>query len=153
MRLEMGLVLFGVALLAGCVSDIALTTTFDPAEVAFIHDEGTATIQGSALIRQRGGGVVNCAGKSVALIPSGAYARERKRILYGMATSPGYFNFAANVFGGKMPEDAPQQYFAYARAARCDVDGRFEFKNVALGSWQQCDTPRRFSHGTCDSPR
>lgn len=34
-----------------------------------------------------------------------------------------------------MPEDAPQQYFTHARAARCDVDGRFEFKNVAPGDY------------------
>lgn len=34
-----------------------------------------------------------------------------------------------------MPEDAPPQYFTYTRTARCDVDGRFEFKNVAPGSY------------------
>lgn len=140
MRLKLWLVLLGLVLLAGCVVvmdpfDIALTTTFDSAEVAFIHDEGTATIQGSAFIRQRGGGVVNCAGEPVSLIPSGAYARERKMILYGTTTSPGYRNFSENAFGGKMPEDAPAQYFTYARATRCDVDGRFEFKNVAPGSY------------------
>lgn len=44
-------------------------STFNVDEVSFIKEEGTNTITGNAFLRQRGGGVVTCAGENITLYP------------------------------------------------------------------------------------
>ena len=127
--------LLATVCLSGCVSRIPLQTTFDPTEVSFIHENGTNTISGSAFIRQRGGGIVNCAGYEVDLIPKGAYSSERIGIIYGTTSGPGYFDFSKNMFGGKAPAGIDPSYLHHTRSTTCDVDGKFEFHGLATGSY------------------
>ena len=128
-------VLLGLAaaILAGCATTtppVKLTTIFNPDEVAFINEEGDNTINGSAFMRQRGGGVVTCAGSNVILIPSGAYAQERMNMLYGDITLPG-FNPGR---GGQIPPQNPE-YWRFMRHTLCDAEGKFTFSKVSSGRY------------------
>ena len=122
------------------VTVVALQTNFDPSEVAFINEQGTNTVKGSALIRQQGGGVVTCAGNQVMLIPKGTHSVERMGILYGAVTGSGFIQMSGDWFVGmdgdikKMPPP-PEDYLRHSRGVTCDVDGKFEFSNVAVGSY------------------
>jgi hypothetical protein len=72
---------------SGCVGThqqiIKLESPFDVNEAKKIFDEGNNKIVGSALIRQRGGGIVTCAGCDVLLYPATDYAKERFKLIYG----------------------------------------------------------------------
>lgn len=48
---------------------------FDAAEVAYIRE-------GNAFLRQRGGGIVTCAGETVRLVPLGSFAKGYFRLRY-----------------------------------------------------------------------
>ena len=117
------------------MSHIPLQTTFDASEVSFIHERGTNTISGSAFIRQRGGGIVNCAGNEVSLIPKGAYSAERIGVIYGTTSGPGYFDFSANRFRRTVPASVDPSYSRHVRSVTCDVDGKFEFHELAAGTY------------------
>ena len=111
---------------------VPLQTVFDPSEVAFINELGSNTIRGSAFIRQQGGGVVSCAGNEVYLVPRGAHSIERMDIVYGETSSPG---FRLAIADRKMPEPPVDAYRSYQRETNCDIDGKFEFQNVAPGAY------------------
>ena len=126
------LLLLGVCGLAlsGCVAQtmaVATTSSFDPKEASYIHDDGTNTIKGQAFLRQRGGGVVTCAGSAVHLIPAGRYARERVQNIYGTTVRPAQARVLA---------DAPDpEYVAHRRETRCDAQGSFSFDRLADGQY------------------
>ena len=120
--------------LAGCATPTPpapLQSTFNADEVAFIHEQGTNTIEGNAFLRQRGGGVVTCAGEIVALIPKGTYSTELMVRLYGAATVPGYRPY----YLGRNAPVGPKAFYFASRHTVCDSDGRFKFENVAAGSY------------------
>ena len=116
-----------VVSVAGCVVTTAPTPIrvqgFDAAEVAYIHDVGTDRIEGNAFLRQKGGGVVTCAGEAVRLIPLGQFAKKYFRIRY-------IEKKAATLD----PWDAPA-FHDHVRTTRCESDGRFLFTEVAPGSY------------------
>lgn len=127
-----------VAPLVSCVVTVPQTrvvpmvNVFDASEVAYVHERGTNTIEGNAFMRQRGGGVVTCAGEGVLLIPAGEYARERMRIIFGTDERSAY----TGRFGGQVPDDAGSvEYSDHLRSTQCDSEGRFEFDGVAAGSY------------------
>ena len=128
-----------LAMLAGCASTpppppIELTA-FNPDEVAFIHENGDITVNGSAFLRQRGGDVVTCAGSIVSLIPAGKHAMERMDILYGgIATVSAITHRLTDDPPRGFPEDSPE-YLQYRRVTRCDAEGKFKFPNVSVGSY------------------
>ena len=135
-------ILFVTAVVAPIVSCVGTETvvqmvnTFDPSEVEYIHEPGTNTIEGNAFIRQRGGGTVTCAGEDVWLSPAGEYARERMRITFGTDVRSAYRPSAALIFGTQVPDNAGAGgYSEYLRNTRCDSEGRFEFEDVAVGSY------------------
>ena len=106
-----------------------MSTPFSTKEVAFINKSGPATISGQGFFRQRGGGVVTCAGEEVNLIPAGQYAKEFITKSF------------RNVNGGVIPVImAPQvqhspEFSKFQRKTQCDAQGNFEFKNVANGEY------------------
>ena len=112
---------------------VPMRTTFDPSEVAFFNETGTNSVKGSAFIRQQGGGVVSCAGNEVYLIPQGTYSTERMGIIYGKTSSAG-FNLAG-WRGRQMPVPPVDAYRSHQRETTCDIDGKFEFRNIAAGSY------------------
>lgn len=117
--------------LAGCASP-PMQSTFYADEVAFIHERDTNTLTGNAFLRQKGGDVVSCAGSEVRLVPRGAYATERMEKLYDTASTKG-FNESPFLWRRKL--QAVEDYWYAQRSTTCDIDGRFEFKNVAAGSY------------------
>ena len=110
---------------------VPLQTVFDPSEVAFINELGSNTIKGSAFIRQQGGGEVGCAGNAVYLIPQGAQSIEHAGFVFDETPSSGYRSIANR----KMPVPPGDAYHSHQRETICDIDGKFEFQNVAAGSY------------------
>lgn len=96
---------------------------FDAAEVAYIREVGTNRIEGNAFLRQRGGGIVTCAGETVRLVPLGGFAKRYFRLRY-VEQKPATVDFF----------DAPS-YNEHVRETRCDSDGRFSFTRVAPGDY------------------
>lgn len=108
-----------------------LTVEFDAAQAEQLSArKGSNVIKGNGFLRQRGGGVVTCAGFEVFLIPATQYAAERFRAIYG-AVDQG-FNAADRVVN--FIPDLPG-YHQHRRAARCDAQGNFVFDQVADGEY------------------
>jgi hypothetical protein len=92
---------------------------------------GMGVVKGSALIRQRGGGVVTCAGNRVMLVPATGYATERIRVIYGN-DDRGFFSAKYKMM--TFSPDAPD-YYQLVKETRCDSQGFFRFDSVADGEF------------------
>lgn len=115
-------------LMAGCVKEVTLSTTFDAREAAYINTKGKARIEGQAFLRRNDGVVVYGAGSAIQLIPATTYARERFAAIYaGKKMSP-----ALNPT--KFNETDPS-YTANTRTAKANGEGRFSFDEVAPGKY------------------
>lgn len=123
---------------AGCVPYQAQPTSrvvsvgvpFDEAHARLLVADGVNTVKGNAFMRQRGGGVVTCAGQTVRLIPATAYARARFRELYGTEDGP-----ASNRGSNVTFYPDPPEYLTVVRSTRCDSQGNFVFERVADGEF------------------
>lgn len=120
--------------LAGCASPapkaVQLSSRFDAARAQELIRPGVNIVSGSALIRQKGGGVVTCAGLPVLLIPDTTYARERMTNLYGNAQR----GFNPYHHALKFIPDDPA-YTKSMKQTLCDAQGKFSFDDVADGSF------------------
>lgn len=117
------LAVFAALLLAACAQKEQITTTVNQQEQAQYNKPGTATVTGSALLRQQGGGVVTCAGNEVFL----------------MADIPVSRQIVAVIRRGNIVEDGPSLSARYPHAFRksvCNAQGFFRFDNLAAGNWQ-----------------
>lgn len=106
-----------------------LNSYFDPNQAAFINKTGKNTITGSALIRQQGGGTVNCAGSPVTLIPVTEYSSERMTTIYGNTNKGSRFRGTIKF----EPESA--EYQSYMKSSLCNAQGFFTFRNLADGEY------------------
>jgi hypothetical protein len=118
-----------LATLTGCMATAPqvrepdrLRTVFAMAEHEAYAREGTATIKAQAFLRQRGGGVVTCAGSSAALLPhteyfleSTWYAKERRQLEH----SP----------------EAKVHLPKIVRRTQCDAAGNFSFDRLPAGRY------------------
>ena len=117
-------------LLAGCVAPlthVSIHSEFDADEAAHFLKKGNNTIKGSALIRQRGGGIVTCAGNRVTLIPYTKYSAERIGKLYGNTTG------GAHSYTNIEFINDPPDYTRLTRNTKCNAQGFFTFTDVANG--------------------
>lgn len=105
---------------------------FEAGEVAWAQKSGTGAIEGSALLRTRGGAIQTCAGMPVFLVPDSAYARARQLTFYGNA-SKGFVDAAGAI--PKAPPAPPADYVTTARETTCDVDGKFFFGKLPPGTY------------------
>ena len=122
--------------LAGCVpTAIQLQSTFDEAHARQLLKPGAGTIAGSSLIRQRGGGVVTCAGSTVRLIPATQYAQEIMVAKFG-SVARGYTQ-ANDIFGTASIsfDNLAPQYDLLVRETACDAQGYFKFRDVSAGQF------------------
>ena len=119
--------LLALSVAACAPKPITTLSKFNAAEVAYIHEQGPNTIRGQAFLRQRGGGVVTCAGSEVHLAPAGHYATERIRNIYGTTSRPAQAVARA--------DDGDSEYYRYIRIATCDAQGSFTFRDVADGRY------------------
>ncbi len=88
-----------------------------------------------AIMRTRGGDPKTCAGTQVIAAPASQYLEERMSRLYGGDykngwAKPAEINRIVKQIGPMDPE-----YFEVFRTDICDVNGRFEFKGLADGTW------------------
>lgn len=126
-----GLVLSLATLAVACVPKQPLVnvaaTPFDAKEVAFIHLDGNNSVRGQAFLRQRGGGIVTCAGRDVWLVPDGSHARDRIKAIYGTTQ-----RVAQNITN---LEPADAEYRRHTRRTLCDAQGNFAFEGLADGRY------------------
>lgn len=118
--------------LAGCATQqrptVNIESAFDAVQAKSQMQDGSNTIKGSGFLRQRGGGVVTCAGSEVVLVPATYYARERFAHLYG--TGGINRNRLNPVF---VPD--PPEYRTFTKKTRCDAQGNFTFERVSDGDF------------------
>jgi hypothetical protein len=129
----MSIALMGCAAPPGLQSEppVPIRGAFDEGLARKLVGEGVNTIRGNAFMRQRGGGVVTCAGSEVYLIPATQYAKERMAYLYGTQGESGS-NSHRRQFSFN-PD--PPSYTAIVRTTRCDSQGNFVFDRVADGEF------------------
>ena len=122
-----------VLVISGC----AVTPThnmvadFDEAVAKRLTQPGVNVVRGSALIRQAGGGTVNCAGLTIRLIPKTSYATERIVKIYSNTIRG--FSPAHIVPPEFLPDDP--RYYANILTSTCNAQGFFEFDRVADGEF------------------
>jgi hypothetical protein len=108
--------------LGGCVTQqrqpVQMQTEFDYDMHKSYIGSGPNTIMGQGFLRQKGGGVVTCAGSQVLLMPATPYFREA----------------IGHIRNGKKPQ-AKAIDPAYARQAQCDAQGNFVFSEIPNGTW------------------
>lgn len=121
-------------LITGCATapTIITLTPFNKSEAEMLLTPGPNAVRGSALIRQRGGSVVTCAGREVALIPATQHSTERMQALYGR-TDQGYrpaWGAPKISFNNESSEQSK-----LLKMTRCDAQGFFRFDKVANGEF------------------
>lgn len=138
-NMEMNRIFAAIAIsvmLSGCQTapqKLSVSSAFDSAQAQSLLVEGPNNIRGSALIRQRGGGVISCAGREVVLVPATTYASERIGALYG-SVARGYN--PAGIGGRRFSFDGePLEYRQLQRRTMCDAQGFFKFEKVASGTF------------------
>ena len=128
---RLGLVILAL-LTVGCAPAV-LEMHVSPSDVGIAEaalEGGAAQIHGSALIRQRGGGVVTCAGNEVYLIPHTESTERAVRDVFG--GDHGYVERGGSVnFGGGQVVSPPEPH----RTAVCDAQGFYRFGDVRAGNW------------------
>lgn len=121
--------------LTGCIAStskmIKLNSTFNAKDAVKFLEKGKNKIEGNALIRQRAGGVVTCAGTSVTLFPVNEYSKERIFNIYGNLNK-GYRS--ANLPTVQFDNNDPN-YFKAAKNVICDPQGYFTFKDIVDGEF------------------
>jgi hypothetical protein len=91
-------------------------------EYEAFNRDGTASLRAQAFLRQRGGGVVTCAGSEVFLMPHAEYfleltwyLKERRRVEHDEAAKP----VLARI----------------VRRTQCDAQGNFSFDKLPAGKY------------------
>lgn len=130
-------ILLAVITLVGCATSLApslptyeISAPFNSEEAFRLTKEGNNTIKGNAFMRQKGGGVVTCAGQTVYLVPATEYARQRFLALYDTIESG--VNAARKNY--RFVPDPPE-YYSIARTTKCDSQGNFSFERTADGEF------------------
>lgn len=99
-----------------------------------LNTEGKNTLMGNGFMRQKGGGIVTCAGNKVALFPKTNYSTEFAENLYFKdAEFPSYFrngNGYKNSFTYTI-----NPYGNDSRITLCDSAGNFEFQKLPDGTY------------------
>jgi hypothetical protein len=122
-----------IAVSIGCTPigpPIPIVERFDAELARKYLTDGPNTIAGSAVIPQRGGGVVTCAGREVELIPATDYARARIRAIYE-DENHGFLPASRSA----RFEEPPEEYLKLRRSTLCDAQGFFRFERVADGEF------------------
>lgn len=136
--MKIALSLLAVAMLSACAPmptrpprpTVVIDVPFDAAQAKAMLTTGVNFIKGNAFMRQRGGGVVTCAGMNVVLTPATAYATKRIWNIYGNTVS----GFSDNPTPPAFTPDYPE-YMTLVKMTKCDSQGNFTFDRVADGEF------------------
>jgi hypothetical protein len=115
-----------------------LKTPFDEALTRHQLRPGSARIEGSAFLRQQGGGVVTCAGYPILLIPVTPYSRER--MSYKLQTDPilDEIHIIRESENREFERTFTPYYPLYddlVKTAVCNAQGEFVFDGLASGEY------------------
>lgn len=132
------LVLSGCAIMQPKVVTHNIAGKFDAAYAKEQISPGAGLIEGTAFLRQQGGGVVTCAGQDTYLMPVTDYAADRLWNLYGSVPSSSTvvsrsayeITSTKILFSPEIPE-----YLTHSRATKCDAQGEFAFRDVKDGNY------------------
>ena len=102
---------------------VKMQTPFDYLEHERYAKRGANGINGKAVLTQKGGGVVTCAGSRVLLMPATSYFREMfwHMIVAGSEPTP--------------PRETHPDLKNMIRRAQCDAQGGFSFSEIPDGTW------------------
>jgi hypothetical protein len=126
------MLMLAVSGLAACAPTI-MQASLSPADAniaAAMLEPGSSTISGSALLRQRGGTVVTCAGNDIYLIPATESATRELRRIFG--SENGYVRRGGHTITGGGRLVAPPEP---NRSGVCNAQGFFNFARVQPGKW------------------
>lgn len=84
------------------------------------YKSGSNTVTGQAFLRQNGGGIVTCAGKTVVLYPDTAYFSDIFDEEYGEFL---------------LTDNELNQAKSVVKETQCDAQGSFEFYKIPAGKW------------------
>ena len=107
-----------------------IKSDFNAEQAAAAMRPGPNTIRGSAFMRQGGGGVVTCAGRTVSLIPATRYADDRFAGIYTFNADRAAARFRSIRF-----DPYESGYDKFMVETRCDAQGSFKFEQVADGTF------------------
>lgn len=123
-------------ILTGCATvppiQVAINATFSQGDVAWFSEKGNNTLQGSALLRTRGGTAKTCAAYEVKLVPYTEYAAERMDYIYGNSKK-GYVSAGPRRSFEFTPDVA--EYHETRKQTSCDAQGKFEFTELPDGDY------------------
>lgn len=119
-----------VCLLSGCFQPTAVTLKAPYEAPRWSEGVGDNAIEGTALLRTRGGEVRTCAALAVYAVPVTVYAKERMIHLYGNVRS----GFAPVWSAIEFTNDDPR-YNEHVRQSACDAQGAFRFRDLPDGEW------------------
>lgn len=105
--------------------------SFDPADVAYFYEPGTASIEGQAIMQREDGTLQPCRGR-VTLGPGGAFAEQWMQEAYGDTESA---TLHINAHDPVQVTPELRAYFDMRRHATCDEEGRFRFEGLADGDY------------------
>lgn len=123
------LISIAVVMLSGCLAH--QSTRVPPAKMVTIFNEidhdkyvapGTGIISGQGFLRQKGGGVVTCAGSKVMMLPATEFFRE----------AIGYLRNRQTI------ETSPitnPKYKPLMKTSQCDAQGNFAISDLPSGAW------------------
>lgn len=127
--------------LAGCIATptvIEISSEFDSMAAQSQIEPGKGYISGTAFMRQRGGGVVTCAGNNVTLVPSTAYARERLAHIYQSTPTSdktSVRDVRESIINPQQFMPSPIAYKNLVKETICDAQGNFEFTDIKDGDY------------------
>lgn len=131
----LAVVLSGCAIPGAQQKVYSMTESFDEAAVSGMIAKGDGKIDGTAFLRQQGGGVVTCAGNEVRLVPASKYAAQRMVTIYESSFANGEVRllgvYAPNASAVFSPN--PSAYLTLTRSTICDAQGNFEFRDIKDG--------------------
>lgn len=124
MQVKLPFVVLAVAALTGCapMGPIKPATPYVASAHDYYRGKGSNTVTGQAFLRQRGGGLVTCAGTTAAVFPATNYFREVVEIFR---------------MGRTVQREAPQPSApgSPVKDAICDAQGNFAIEGVPAGHW------------------
>jgi hypothetical protein len=109
--------------------------SFDPRDVAWSKQRGANTIVGTAKLKAGDGVTRSCASLSVRLAPDSDYTRYRVERLYGDADTAYVSATEAKRVRAQTGADVTPAYEKSLKAAKCDANGHFTFKNLPDGTY------------------
>ena len=121
---------------------IEMDSAYSRSEVSWSLENGNNTIRGDGFLMRRDGQIVKCSGRMVQLIPYGTYSQERVRLKYAsqkFVRLPMYEHQVSQLYDftyqGMYLELADRKYTEDIRSTTCNIDGKFNFKNIPSGEY------------------